>query len=65
MLSKDASSTISKVFGKTQPRAQGYLKMESKNVFRNRILICLYKHDLALNKLQWMICYKTQIIYIE
>ena len=30
-------------------------------------LICMYKKDLALNNLQWLICHKTkphQILYI-
>ena len=39
-----------------------------QNVFTNPIdLIYMYKEDLALNNLQWLICHKTQpnqIIYI-
>ena len=32
-----------------------------KNVFTNPIyLIYMYKEDLALNNLQWLICHKTQ-----
>ena len=37
------------------------LRMSSKNVFINYIyLIYVYKQDLALNNLQWLICHKTQ-----
>ena len=48
--------------------AQAHVKMLSKNVYRNHIyLIYMYKEDLVLNNLQWLICHKTQpkqIIYI-
>ena len=30
------------------------------NVFTNHFLINMYKEDLALNNLQWLICHKTQ-----
>ena len=43
-------------------------KCYQQNVFTNHIyLIYMYKEDLALNNLQWLICHKTQqnqIIYI-
>ena len=50
-------------------------KKESSGSFKNvmnkmslqiKYLIYMYKEDLALNKLQWLICHKTQpnqIIY--
>ena len=44
------------------------MKFYLQNVFKNHIyLVNMYKEDLALNNLQWLICHKTQpnqIIYI-
>ena len=38
------------------------LKYYLHNVFNNHIyLICMYKQNLALNNLQWLICHKPQI----
>ena len=37
------------------------LKCYQQNVFTNHIyLIYMYEEDLALNNLQWLICYKTK-----
>ena len=37
------------------------LKIYQYNVFRNHILnIYMYKTDLTLNDVQWLICYKNQ-----
>ena len=44
--------------GKKWTRA--HLKSYLQNVFRNYILIYMYKKDLALNNPQWLRCHKTQ-----
>ena len=49
------------LFNYVQKISSGTLKMLSTNDFTNRIyLIYMYKQDLALNNLQWLICHKTQ-----
>ena len=51
-----------------QKWAQAQQKNYQQNVFTYHIyLIYMYKQDLALDNLQWLICHKTkpnQIIYI-
>ena len=52
-----------------QKRALAHLRTLSiKYVYKSYIyLIYMYKEDLALNNLQWLICHKTQpnqILYI-
>ena len=43
--------------------ARAHLKMLSTKCLQI-MFICMYKQDLALNNLQWLICHKTKPIYI-
>ena len=56
------------VLGTIVCKKKACLKCYQQNVFTNHIyLMYMYKEDLALNNLQWLICHKTkpnQIIYI-
>ena len=41
--------------------ASAFLKRHQQNVLTNNIFyICIYKEDLALNILQWLLCHKTK-----
>ena len=47
---------------KKEQWAQAHLKMWSTKCLEIIYLMYLYKKDLALNNLQWLICHETQLI---